>query len=94
VPTEKSFKNRVLSFFGQAPEQLSNKYAKLGEERMRGNRALFDKYNEFKQTEGNEVAEAYKEAIGKWRYVARDGSGNFIDKTVYSVASGENPEAM
>lgn len=79
---EKSFKNKILSFFGQAPEQLQSKYSGLGEERMSTNRALKDQYEKYKM-ESESIAESYKEALGKWRYVGRDEKGNFVDKTVY-----------
>lgn len=84
----KSLKDKIMGFFGQAPEQLSVKYSKLGEERMQGNPALRQAYEKY-LTESAEVAQKYKEAIGKWKYVARNKEGNFVDKTIYSVASGE-----
>lgn len=85
----KSLKDKIMGFFGQAPEQLSSKYSKLGEERMQGNSALRKAYENYLATEGSEVAQSYKEAVGKWKYIARDKEGNFVDKTIYSVASGE-----
>jgi len=85
----KSLRDKILGIFGQAPEQLTEKYKKLGEERMQTNPALMQAYDKYLTEESADVAEAYKEAIGKWKYIARDEKGNFVDKTVYSVASGE-----
>lgn len=86
----KSLKNRIMGFFGQAPEQLSEKYSKLGEKRMEENPALRQAYEKYLATEGPDIAQSYKEAVGKWRYIARDEKGEFVDKTIYSVASGES----
>lgn len=85
----KSLKDKIMGFFGQAPDQLSAKYSKLGEERMQKNTDLRKAYENFLTTEGPEVAQSYKEAIGKWKYIARNKEGKFVDKTIYSVASGE-----
>lgn len=90
----RSLKDKLLGIFGQAPDQLKEKYMKNAEERMygsktvRANEALRKKYEEFK-AEDEAVAEAYKEAIGKWRYVARDENGDFFDTTLYTNAAGE-----
>jgi hypothetical protein len=85
----KSLKSRILGLFGQAPEQVKSRALKAGEERMRRNPHLRAAYDKFLEAEGVDVAEKYKEAIGKYKYIARDKDGNFVDKTVYSVASGE-----
>jgi len=85
----KSLKDKLLGIFGQAPQQLQEKYTKLGQERLEKNSALRAKYEKFRTTEGEGVAEAYKEAIGKWTYVARNENGEFIDTTRYTAATGE-----
>ena len=84
----KSLKDKIMGFFGQAPEQLSAKYSKLGEERMQKNPALRQAYESY-LAKDEKVAQKYKEAVGKWKYIARNEKGEFVDKTIYSVASGE-----
>lgn len=87
----KSLKDKILGFFGQSPEQLSSKYTKLGDERMQGNPALKQAYEKYLTTEGEEVAQDYREALGKWKYVGRDENGKFVDKTLYSSGTGDVP---
>jgi hypothetical protein len=87
----KSLKDKIMGFFGQAPEQLASKYSKLGEERMKKNSTLRQAYKKYLSTEGEKVAQAYKEAIGKWPYIARDEKGNFVDRTIYSSGTGDVP---
>ncbi len=86
-----ALKSKIMGFFGQAPEQLSAKYSKLGEKRMEENPALIKAYENYLVTEGAKVAQAYKEALGKWKYIGRDKEGKFVDKTLYSSGTGDVP---
>lgn len=86
---ERSLKDRIMGIFGMSKDQLGTKHLKAGEDRIKSNPNISKEYQRLLKEEGSEVAEEYKRAVGKWRYVARAENGEFVDKTIYSVASGE-----
>ena len=78
-------REKVVRFFGQDLESILKK----GEERIRTNPNVKSAYDMYLAQDGPEVAEKFKEALGRYTYIGRDEEGNFVDKTKYSVASGE-----